>query len=219
MHSLNDRSSLESATALVCMHTFRDPFADVKRIAKKIQGALPIVGLLSRLSAPSGGFDEVSYPEFCRSAFDTAGPNVREAVVEMERRYGKLGQSRWLYLMLWMAKHGNGLVPPKNVILAAKRLRVTQDVEIEMDRFEIARDATLAKYRMMQRPKGKISEAVDLAVDGVAILCLGLGEGGAVKAEDEGMLADIICYVFPEATREEVLDSIRSRPQRVSVYN
>lgn len=37
----------------------------------------------------------------------------------------QLGQSRWLYLVLWMAKHGNGLVPAKNVILAAKRLRVT----------------------------------------------------------------------------------------------
>jgi hypothetical protein len=37
----------------------------------------------------------------------------------------QLGQSRWLYMMLWMAKHGNGLVPPKNIIVAAKRLRVT----------------------------------------------------------------------------------------------
>lgn len=42
-----------------------------------------------------------------------------------------------------------------------------------MDRFEGTRDATLAKYRMMQRPKGKTSDAVDLAVDGVSILCLG----------------------------------------------
>ena len=37
----------------------------------------------------------------------------------------QLGQSRWLYVVLWMAKHGNGLVPPKNIIAAAKRLRVT----------------------------------------------------------------------------------------------
>lgn len=37
----------------------------------------------------------------------------------------QLGQSRWLYMMLWMAKHGNGLVPPRNIIVAAKRLRVT----------------------------------------------------------------------------------------------
>lgn len=42
-----------------------------------------------------------------------------------------------------------------------------------MDRFENARDATLAKYRMMQRPKGKLADAVSLAVDAVAILCLG----------------------------------------------
>lgn len=33
--------------------------ADIKRVAKKIQGSLPIVGLLSRLSAPGGGFDEI----------------------------------------------------------------------------------------------------------------------------------------------------------------
>lgn len=32
---------------------------NVKRVAKKIQGSLPIVGLLSRLSAPGGGFDEI----------------------------------------------------------------------------------------------------------------------------------------------------------------
>lgn len=37
----------------------RDVFADIKRVAKKIQGSLPIVGLLSRLSAPGGGFDEI----------------------------------------------------------------------------------------------------------------------------------------------------------------
>jgi 1,3-beta-glucan synthase len=37
----------------------REDFGEsVKRIAKKIQGALPIVGLLSRLAAPEGGFDE-----------------------------------------------------------------------------------------------------------------------------------------------------------------
>lgn len=53
----------------------------------------------------------------------------------------------------------------------------------------------------------------------MSILTAGLGEGGAVKAEDEDMLADILCYVFPEASRDDVLNSIRSRPQRVSAYN
>ncbi|KAF6251625.1 hypothetical protein COO60DRAFT_1298202 [Scenedesmus sp. NREL 46B-D3] len=194
-----------------------DPFADIKRIAKKIQGALPIVGLVSRLSSPGGGFDEISYPEFCRSAFDSAAVPVRDAVVEMERRYGKLGQSRWLYMMLWMAKHGNGLVPPKNIIVAAKRLRVTQDVEIEMDRFEQTRDATLAKFRMM-RPQGSVSDALDVAVDGIATLCMGLSEGQAVSEADEAMLSAVLGWVFPEATSEQLTASIRGRPARVSAY-
>lgn len=34
----------------------------VRRIAKKVQGALPVVGLLSRLASPEGGFDEVVSP-------------------------------------------------------------------------------------------------------------------------------------------------------------
>jgi hypothetical protein len=29
------------------------------RIAKKVQGALPIIGLVSRLASPEGGFDEL----------------------------------------------------------------------------------------------------------------------------------------------------------------
>lgn len=41
-----------------------------------------------------------------------------------------------------------------------------------MDRFENVRDATLAKYRMM-RPKGKLSDGLNLAVDGIATLCMG----------------------------------------------
>lgn len=42
-----------------------------------------------------------------------------------------------------------------------------------MDRFENARDATLAKYRMMQRPKGKLADGLNMAVDGIATLCMG----------------------------------------------
>lgn len=50
--------------------------------------------------------------------------------------------------------------------------RCSQDVEIEMDRFEQTRDATLAKFRMM-RPQGNVSDALDVAVDGIATLCMG----------------------------------------------
>jgi hypothetical protein len=40
--------------------------------------------------------------------------------------------------MMWMARFGTGIVPNKDVLNAAKRLRVTQDVEIELDRWVTA---------------------------------------------------------------------------------
>jgi hypothetical protein len=47
----------------------------------------------------------------------------------------QLARTRWLFLMMWMAKLGTGIVPSKDMLNAAKRLRVTQDVEIELDRW------------------------------------------------------------------------------------
>jgi hypothetical protein len=44
-----------------CQHiasTSRGAFGEIAKIAKKIQGALPIVGLISRLAAPEGGFSD-----------------------------------------------------------------------------------------------------------------------------------------------------------------
>lgn len=34
-----------------------------------------------------------SYPDFCRAMFDTASQPVMEAVLEMERRFGKVSSS------------------------------------------------------------------------------------------------------------------------------
>lgn len=46
----------------------------------------------------------------------------------------------------------------------------------------------------------------------------GLKDGEAVPEADESMLRDIVSFVFPEASSEEVMTSIRDRPQRVSAY-
>jgi hypothetical protein len=35
------------------------------------------------------------------------------------------GNSRWVLLVLWIARHGAGIVPPRDVVLAARRLRVS----------------------------------------------------------------------------------------------
>lgn len=41
------------------IHGFRDFVEGIRKLGKSIQGGLPIVGLISRLTAPEGGFDEL----------------------------------------------------------------------------------------------------------------------------------------------------------------
>lgn len=64
----------------------------VQRVARKIQAALPIVGLLSRLTATTGGVgsDVLSYPEYCRKMIDAAPPGFDQAVAEWEQMFGKV---------------------------------------------------------------------------------------------------------------------------------
>lgn len=113
-----------------------------KRLARTVQGGLPIVGLLSRLAAPGGGvgWDELAYPEFARALVDadasgeasfTSSSSSKgayaDAVLKWQERHGRMiGQARYVNLYLWMAfSGGGGLVPARLVALSARRLAVT----------------------------------------------------------------------------------------------
>ncbi|KXZ56755.1 hypothetical protein GPECTOR_1g680 [Gonium pectorale] len=188
-------------------------------MAKKVQGALPIVGLVSRLASPEGGFDELAYPEFCRTIIDKAPVSYRIAQAELEKAYGKPANSRWVLLVLWMSKLGVGLVPPKDIISAARRLRVTQDIEIEMDRFETAKSAVLKKYDMMQRPEGRLEDKLNVAVDGLCTLCIGLKEGEPVPEAAAPLLRDIVKGAFLEADEALVTAAVANRAGRALAYS
>lgn len=187
----------------------------VKKIAKKIQGSLPIIGLLSRLTAPEGGFGEVSYSEFCRAAYGrAAGTNLVAGFEGLEKAHGKPADRKHLFLVLWMAQYGAGLVPTKDMLNAAKRLRVTQDLEIEIDRFENARDIATKKYSMIERPAPKVAEILAVAVDALATLVLGLPDAAPVPAAEAGHFKDVLLAVFAEATAADVAAALDAKPQR-----
>ena len=174
-----------------------------RRLGRTIQGGLPVVGLLSRLAAPGGGvgWDELAYPEFCRALADAdtaaaaagggppgaAGP-FAAALSAWAARHGRAAQARNVNLCLWMATTGGGaLVPARDVMRSARRLAVTQDLEIEVERFSQARAAALAGRAAKYGPRPAASLAVQaaLAVDSLAILTLGLADGAPVADEED----------------------------------
>ncbi|MEW5317263.1 MAG: hypothetical protein WDW38_008574 [Sanguina aurantia] len=195
-------------------------FFDIaKRIAKQVQGALPIVGLVSRLVSPEGGgFEEMAYQEYTRSMYEKSSSTFTAALLSFETTHGKPATRKFVLLMLWMATTGGGLVPPRDTINAARRLRVTQDIEIEIDRFEMARSVTLEKYNMMARPEATLQEKVVVAVDTLCVMSLGLKDGVAIPESEVAVLGAILQGAFLEATPADIALAISSRTQRAATY-
>ncbi|GMH36577.1 hypothetical protein BSKO_04445 [Bryopsis sp. KO-2023] len=194
----------------------------VKRFAKEVQSKLPLVGLFSRLTAPEGGVgtSELSYQEFCRTMYDksTADDDFTIACYELEQDKGQAADGRYILCALWMAKFAIGLLPNKDIVLAATRLRVTQDLEIEIDRIDIGREEALKKYSYMQRPNPGLTTSIPVTVDTLCRLILGEVEDGIVSERDQELLTMLIKSVFPEASTEMCLEAFANRKERLSEY-
>ncbi|BDA47511.1 probable photosystem I assembly factor PSA3, chloroplastic [Coccomyxa sp. Obi] len=199
------------------------PMDAIKRVARQIQGALPVVGLLSRLSSPSGGIgnDIMAYPEFARQLlYESNLPEFVEATAEWERAYGKVGQRKLVLLYLYFASTAGGVVSGKLIMASARRVRVTQDIEIEIDRIDNARDQIYEKYKLTEKPKGKLQDKIDIAVDSIVQLTLGLREGEEIPPAAAFMLVPVVAGAF--STNPDIKDlvkkSIESRAARKDAY-
>jgi hypothetical protein len=120
-----------------------------------------------------------------------------------------------------MCQQGVGVLPTKLIVDAARRLRVSQDIEYEMDRFGAALEEEVKKYKYVERPRGRPAELAEVAVDSLARLCLGLKDGEEVPAEDVQMMEDAVCGGLmgtgPQF-RELVKAALASRGERATTY-
>lgn len=194
----------------------------MKRMARRVAGSLPVIGLVSRLTATEGGIgtDEQAYPEYCRRVFDVAPEGFQIAVAELQDKFGKSAQRRYVLCALWMARNGAGIVPGKAIVDSARRLRVSADLEFEMDRFTEMLNEACTKYTYMDRPRGSVTQQADVAVDAVVRLVMNLKDGQPIPAEDALLVEDAVCGGFWNVPgfREEVQRSIREREQRAAAY-
>ena len=124
------------------------------KLVKKVQGAIPVVSLLSKLFTPEGGFDgeALSYNEYTRIRLDQAGGTEFGAALSDLCDETKK-EPRTLLLLTWMAFEGEGLLGPEIVTSASRRLASSGfDYEYEIYRFESARDEAIA---VMKKKSGK----------------------------------------------------------------
>lgn len=61
----------------------------------------------------------------------------------------------------------NKMVPTRGCV--TQRVH-RQDMEVECDRFEASKEATMGKYSYLELPRGTVQQQADLAVDTLACL-------------------------------------------------
>ena len=76
------------------------------------------------------------------------------------------------------------------------------------------------KYTYLERPQGTLQQQADLAVDGLARLCLNLPDGQPLPEADKKLIADAAAGAFWDVPggREAVQRSVASREQRKDAY-
>jgi len=190
--------------------------AQLARMAKKIQGSLPIIGLVSRLTSPEGGFDDdLSYTEFARLQYDRAPEGFNMACYELEKRYGKNAGRRNTLFCLWLARHQAPWVPARDLLASARRAGVTGDLEVEVDRVMAAAQEARKKKRLADaRAAVGLEAQLGVAVDCLCRCCLLLDDGAPVPEGDVGDVAKLVRSVFPEATDAQIDAAVQGRAAR-----
>ncbi len=200
----------------------------IGKFLKSVQGALPVVGLVSRLATPEGGIgnDDCAYPEYCRQVYEASPLGFQEAIGDLQNKYGKSAQRKYVLLCLWMVKQGTsrGLVRDSLVVDSARRVRVSQDVEFEMERFLGEYKEGVEKYKFIDSkdmPVRGLGEQAEVAVDAMARLILPLQDGEGIGVEDQALVEDLVVggmLGYPEAWRGAVRAAIEGREGRGARY-
>ncbi len=196
----------------------------IGKFLKSVQGKLPVVGLVSRLTAAEGGIgnDECAYPEYCRQVYEASPEGFQEAVGDLQNKYGKSAQRKYVLLCLWMVKQGSGLVRDSLVVDSARRVRVSQDVEFEMERFLGEYAEGMGKYEYIKdRPTRALEEQAEVAVDAMARLILPIQDGEEIDADDRALVEDMVVggmLGYPSEWRTCVRAAIQTRVDRAARY-
>jgi len=92
--------------------------------------------------------------------------------------------------------------------------------EIEMDRFQMAREEAGKEYEYVDRPRGSAKDSINLAVDTLCTLGPGLKDGVPLEGEPAELLLKIVSGAFSQYPDALALtqQAIQDRPSRAKAY-
>ncbi|KAL3690479.1 hypothetical protein R1sor_016788 [Riccia sorocarpa] len=184
----------------------------VFQFLNRVQGSLRVVSLVARILNPEGGIgnDRIRLDEFITRVEKRSSRDAARSFYEFSERHGKVAKSQFVLLWCWAAAVGAGLLRSDDLVLGAKRLRVSYDLAFEVENFEAIMDEALKKREKSGSPVPyvPIELRAEKALEAILQCCTG---SQVVKEEDAPLLATILKNVFPTADAGQIDLSIQSR--------
>eukprot|EP00249_Psilotum_nudum_P005077 c18552_g1_i1 orf=232-1197(+) len=178
----------------------------------RIQGALPVVGLLSRILSDEGGIggDRIQFMEFCTRVEKKCTPEASQAFQGFAMRYGKVAKPQFVLIWCWAAALGAGLLKSEDIMLGAARLRVSYDIQYEVDNLNLLMDAAAEKRSLSRSPLPcvPIESCAEKALDAICKCSMGRT---TIDGDDAKLLTEILSTVFPSAQRAELERMVNSK--------
>ncbi|KAG0600622.1 hypothetical protein M758_11G048300 [Ceratodon purpureus] len=178
----------------------------------RLQGNLPIVGLLSRMLSDEGGVgdDRIQPVEFCRKVEKKCSYEASKAFYEFQERHGAVAKPQYVLLWCWAAAVGAGLLKTDDLLMSAARLRCSYDIQYETENLELLMDDA-TKRRANSKSVAinvPIEARAEKALDAIMKCCIG---ASFLEEEDVRPLTIILTTVFPSADATEIERIVTSR--------
>lgn len=192
----------------------------IAQLLKKAQGSLPVIGLLSRILSPDETFgkDVMAYQTYCRKLYDSTEREWSVALYELEQKHGRnRANVKYAQFCCWMAAVGVGIVPKKEIITSARRLRYSADLEYEIGGINASVTETMQKYKYISTDGLKVGATarVAVALEAICECCLGKKQGEEIDQEDAALIRVILHGAFPECPEEKLDEIFQKRAQPI----
>ena len=146
---------------------------------------------------------------------DRAPEGLAMACYDLEQAHGKArGGRRIVVLCGWLGRYLTNLAPRRDILVGCRRVGVTGDLDIEVERVLAAAQETKAKYQFMSGSEvASLPEQLATTVDALC-RCVGIDDGADVPERDAEIFARLLRCLFDEATGTEIDAAVRGHGER-----
>ncbi|GJP37172.1 hypothetical protein CLOM_g21608 [Closterium sp. NIES-68] len=210
------RSPPSTSAPLPTVRAFAEPPKQgaIGNFFARLTGALPVVGLVSRIASDEGGVgaDRIHYAEFCRRVEKRLPQGAWMAVRDFEARFGKMARPGLVFLWCWIAAVGAGYVRRDAILLSARRMRASLDADYELGIFDqMLDDQSKVKTAQAAAAAVPVEARAEVALDAILDCCVGPPSQRQMDDDDWQLLLTILAGVFPTASVAALEDAVNAR--------